>query len=419
MTLLGRLVPAAYRPVLANRVLRRLILGFAVSYLGDGMSFVAVAWLAIELAPEATAGLWVGGAVAAYTLPGVVGALAFGRGLRKLPPRRILLADNIVRGVFLGAVPLAWFAGVLSLPLYVVLLAVSSLLHAWGSAGMYTLMAELLPEEQRLAANTLVSSLNFAATIAGPAIAGVLVTYVSSALVIGLDALSYVFLALIVVSTRLPESRLVQTTDESAVARGGLAFLRSHPELLGLLALTWFFNFLYGPVEVALPLHVTNDLDAPGTLLGLYWMLFGIGAVLGGLTIGALRQLPLWPVTLAIVVLWGLLLLPFGFDVPIAVTVMCFMLGGAIYGPFVPLSVTLVQAKSPPQHLAAVLAARSSVLLTASPLGTALGGPLTTALGPRATLGISGLATIALGAVACALLLARKSAQSLAKEVGT
>ncbi|WP_190824660.1 hypothetical protein [Saccharopolyspora pogona] len=31
-----RLVPAAYRPVLANRVFRRLVLGFAVSYLGDG-----------------------------------------------------------------------------------------------------------------------------------------------------------------------------------------------------------------------------------------------------------------------------------------------------------------------------------------------------------------------------------------------
>lgn len=411
-----RLVPAAYRPVLANRVLRRLILGFAVSYLGDGMSFVAVAWLAIELAPEATAGLWVGGAVAAYTLPGVVGALVFGRQLRKLPPRRILLADNIVRGVFLGAVPLAWFAGFLTPALYVVLLAVSSLLHAWGSAAMYTLMAELLPEEQRLAANTLVSSLNFAATIAGPAIAGVLVTYVSPALVIGLDALSWLFLAAIVVSTRLPESRPVVASDEPA-ARGGFAFLRSHPELIGLLALTWFFNFLYGPVEVALPLHVTNDLDAPGTLLGLYWMLFGIGAVLGGLTIGALRQLPLWPVTLAIVVLWGLLLLPFGFDVPIAVTVICFMLGGAIYGPFVPLSITLVQAKSPPQHLAAVLAARSSVLLTASPLGTALGGPLTTALGPRATLGVSGLATVALGLIACALLLARKSVRGLAKEV--
>jgi MFS family permease len=404
---LRRLIPSSYRPVLANRVFRRLILGFAVSYLGDGMSFVAVAWLAIELAPQATAGLWVGGAVAAYTLPGAVGALVFGRRLRRVPARRLLLTDSIVRGAFLGAVPLALLTGLLTPPLYVVLLAVSSLLHAWGNAGRYTLLAELLPDEQRLAANTLVSSLEFAATIAGPAIAGVLVTYVSSALVLGLDALTYVFLAVLVARTRLPESGHVSPVDRAA-ARGGFALLRSYPELLGLLTLTWFFNFLYGPVEVALPLHVTDDLHAPGTLLGLYWTLFGIGAVLGGLGVGTLRRLSLWPVTVAIVVGWGLTLLPFGLDVPTAITVACFTLGGAIYGPFVPISMTLMQRTSPPQHLAAMLAARGAVLLTASPLGTALGGPLTTALGPRATLAGSGLATLVLGAVACVLLLVRR-----------
>ncbi len=386
---------------------RRLILGFGVSYLGDGMSFVAVAWLAIELAPPATVGLWVGGAVAAYTLPGVAGALVFGRRLRRVPARRLLLADNVLRGLVLGAVPLAWLAGFLTLPLYVVLLGISSLLHAWGTAGKYTLLAELLPDEQRLAANTIVSSLGYAAMIAGPAIAGVLVTFVSSALVLGVDALTYVFLAVLVARTRLPESGHVDPVDQAA-ARGGLALMRTHPELLGLLALTWFFNFLYGPVEVALPLHVTDDLRAPGTLLGLYWTLFGVGAVLGGLAVGALRRLPLWPVTVGIVVAWGLALLPFGFDAPTAVTVACFTLGGAIYGPFVALSVTLMQTTSPPRHLASMLAARSAVLLTASPLGTALGGPLTTALGPRGTLAGSGLATVALGAAACVLLLARR-----------
>jgi MFS family permease len=406
---LQRLVPSAYRPLLANGVFRQLILGFAVSYLGDGMSFVAVAWLAIELAPHATAGLWVGGAVAAYTLPGVLGALIFGRRLRRVSARRLLLADNLVRAVFLGAIPLASLAGLLSLPLYVAMLGVSSLLHAWGNAGRYTLLAELLPEDQRLTANTLVSSLDFAAMIAGPAIAGVLVTYVSSASVLGLDALSYMFLAVLVARLRLPESGHVSLVDQ-AEARGGLALLRSHPELLGLLTLTWFFNLLYGPVEVALPLHVTEDLHAPGTLLGVYWMLFGAGAVFGALAVGALRRLPLWPVTVAIVVGWGLLLLPFGFNVPVGVTVVCFTLGGAIYGPFVALSVTLMQAKSPPQHLVAMLAARSAVLLTASPIGTALGGPLTAALGPRAALGGSGLATVVLGAIACVLLLARREA---------
>src|SRR5207244_4408717 len=156
-----------------------------------------------------------------------------------------------------------------------------------------------------------------------------------------------------------------------------------------------------------------------GTLLGLYWMLFGIGAVLGGLAVGALRQLPFWPVTVAIVIAWGLVLLPFGFGVPTAVTVASFTVGGAIYGPFEALSVTLMQAKSPPQHLAAVLAARGAALLTASPLGTALGGPLTTALGPRATLGGSGLATVVLGAVGGVLLLARRRNQRAGATAGT
>jgi MFS family permease len=402
-----RLVPSAYRPVLANRTLRRLLLGFGISYLGDGMSFVAVAWLAIELAPQATAGLWVGGAVAAYTLPGVVGALVFGRRLRRVPARQLLVADSLVRAVFLGAVSVAWVAELLTPPLYVVLLAISSLLYAWGNAGRYTLLAELLPHEQRLAANTLVGSLNFAATIAGPAIAGVLVTYVSSALVLGLDALTYVFLAVLLARTPLPEAGGVSPVDQAA-ARGGFALLRAFPELLGLLTLTWFFNLLYGPVEVALPLYVTDVLHAPGTLLGLYWTLFGVGAVVGGLAVGALRRLPLWPVMVAIVIGWGVTLLPFGFDVPIPATVASFTLGGLIYGPFVALSVTLMQAKSPPQYLAAMLAARGAALLTASPLGTALGGPLTTALGPRATLAGSGLATMALGACACAVLLARR-----------
>ena len=403
------LVPAAYRPVLGTPVFRRLLGGLAVSYLGDGMSFLAVAWLAIEISPADSAGLWVGGAVAAYTLPGVVGALVFGRWLRRFPARRILLADNAVRAVFLGAVPVAWAAGLLSPALYVVLLAGSSLLHAWGSAGTYTLLAELLPPQQRFPANTLVSTLTFAATIAGPAVAGLLVSHVSAAVVIGIDALTYVVLAVVVLG--LPEAvRPVGPAGpvDAGEGRGGFALLRAERGLLGLLALTWTFNFLYGPVEVALPLHVTQDLEAPGSLLGLYWMFFGIGAVVGGLAAGSLQRLPLWPVTVAIVIGWGACLVPFALGAPAPVTVASFALGGAIYGPFVALSITLMQQNAPPEHLASVLAARSAALLTAAPLGTALGGPVTAALGPDSTLGVSGLTTVTLGAVAGLVLLASR-----------
>jgi len=53
--------------------------------------------------------------VAAFTLPGLLGALVFGRRLRRVSARWLLLADSIVRGVFLGAIPLASLAGLLTL----------------------------------------------------------------------------------------------------------------------------------------------------------------------------------------------------------------------------------------------------------------------------------------------------------------
>jgi hypothetical protein len=61
---------ATLSPVIASPVLRRLLPAFTVSAIGDGMSAVGVAWLAIRIAPPADRDLVVGLAVAAYTLPG-------------------------------------------------------------------------------------------------------------------------------------------------------------------------------------------------------------------------------------------------------------------------------------------------------------------------------------------------------------
>ncbi|WP_328917332.1 MULTISPECIES: MFS transporter [unclassified Streptomyces] len=396
-----RLLPRPYQPLFVHRPFRRLLPALAASDLGDGMSVVAVAWLAVLIAPPGRTGLVVGAAVAAYALPGAAGALLFGRWLRRLPAQRLMAADGLLRAVLLGCVPLAWAAGILHPALYVVLLAGSSVLHAWGSAGKYSLLAQMLPAEQRLAANALVSSSTSASVIVGPALAGFLATVVSPAWIIGLDALSFAVLAVQV--GRLGEvAKAVPTAApvDSGRSAAGLHVLRGQPELLGVLAVTWFFNFLYGPVEVALPLHVTDDLHSGAGLLGLYWTLFGAGAVLGALAAGALRRLPLWPVILGIVAGWGLTLVPFGLGVSAEVSLACFALGGLIYGPFTALSFTLFQDRTPAALLTTVLAARGAALLTASPVGTALGGPLTAAMGPRLVLGVSGIATLALAVVA-------------------
>jgi MFS family permease len=398
-----------YRAVLADRRVRRLLAAFAASYLGDGMSAVAVAWLAIALAPGPHAGLLVGAAIAAYTLPAVLGVAAFGRWLRPVSARRLLIADSVLRAVLLGCVPLAWAAGVLSPGLYVALLAASSLLRSWGQAGKFTILAELVPERQRLSVNALVSTLGFSTIVVGPAVAGVLSAGIGPAWVLGLDALSFAALAAVVAATRVPP-RAADTAGP--VATGVRWLLRARPQLFALLVLTWLFDLLYGPVEVALPLHVTTDLAAGSALLGLYWTAFGVGSVAGGLLTGVLRRLPRWPVTVGIVGGWGLALLPFGLGAPAAVTVACFGLGGLIFGPFNALSMTLVQDETPPRQLASVLALRSAALMTAAPVGAALGGPLVTAFGPRPVLAGSGVATVALAAVSLvAVLRIRGSAE--------
>jgi MFS family permease len=397
----------------AHRPFRRLLVAFAASDFGDGMAVVTVPWLAVLLAPDSHRGLYVGTAVAAYALPGAVGALVLGRWMRRFPARRLLFADAALRAAMLACVPLAWVLGVLTPWLYVVLLAGSSLLHAWGSAGKYALLASLLPPGQRLAANALVSSSASAAMVFGPALAGMLITGVHPVWIIGIDALTFAVLALGAVRVR-PDADTAEPPggagqpDDAGDPRGGaggrtkalLALFRQRPELLGILALTWFFFFLYGPVEVALPLHVTEDLHRGPNLLGLYWTLFSAGAVLGGLAAGMLRRLPLWPTALGIVAGWGTVLLPFGFGAPPAVTVTCFALGGLIYGPFTALSFTLFQDRTPAPWLTTVLAVRGAALLASSPMGAALGGPLTAALGPRTVLAASGAATLALVAAA-------------------
>jgi predicted MFS family arabinose efflux permease len=407
-----RLLPRAYQPLFAHRRFRRLLTALAVSDLGDGMSVVAVAWLAVHIAPPGASGPLLGAAVAAYVLPGAVGAFVLGRWLRRLPAQRLMRADAWVRAAFLGCVPIAWALGILHPVLYVVLLAGSSLLHAWGGAAKYALIAELLEPQQRLAANALVSTSVWVSTIVGPALAGLLAAAVAPAWVIGLDALSFVLLAVQVGRLGGSARDVLVTSPPGPRAGQGLRLLRRRPELLGLLGVTWLFNLLYGPVEVALPLFVIEDLHAGPSVLGLYWAAFGIGAVAGALAAGSLRRLPLWPIVLGIIAGHGVALLPFGFDAPVIVSLVGFALGGVIYGPYSALSLSLFQERTPATWLTTVLAVRSAVLLTASPVGAALGGPLSAALGPRWVLVGAGVAMIIFAACATVMWLGRSTASA-------
>jgi len=118
--------------------------------------------------------------------------------------------------------------------------------------------------------------------------------------------------------------------------------------------------------------------------------------------VGALRGRATRRVTLLIVAGWVACLVPFAFA-SLPVTLVCFAIGGVVYGPFVPLTYALFQSITTTANLPSVLAARSAALIVASPLGTAIGGPIVAGIGAGWTLTSSGGATVLLAAVATAV----------------
>jgi hypothetical protein len=250
-----------------------------------------------------------------------------------------------------------------------------------------------------------------ASMTAGPALAGVLTAVAGPAVALAVDAatwavlaVSYARVAPLVARMSAAPSAAPAPAPGVAERSGAWAVIRSSPVLPGLLVLSFFYYLLYGPVEVALPVHVAGDLHGSATLLGMFWVVFGVGAIIGELAAPFLRRLPVWPTMTAIVLGWGLALVPLGLPVPLWAALGALFIGALFWGPWLSLSMAVFQQAAPPEALAQVLAARGSLLILASPLGTALGGPIVTALGARGTLLASALSTVALGLVTASVL---------------
>jgi MFS family permease len=391
--------------LLRGRSTRRVLIGLGVSALGDGMSAVTIAWLGVRVAPEGALGVFVGLAIAAYTLPGVLGGVAFDRVLRGRPARALVLVHCLLRTAFLGMIAALWAMGALAPAVYIGLLAGSSLLSAWGNAGQYAMLSDLGGPDGRLAINSLATAQVSFAVIVGPLVAGLLIGWIGPGWLIALDAASFAFLGIQAWRTPTSAATTGQPVDTQA-AESGFQLLARRRDLLSLTILTWVFFFLYGPVEAALPVYVAHDLHADARLLGAYWTAFGIGALAATLITGTLRGRNVRRTTLLIVAGWGGCLLPFGFA-PVGVTMVCFALGGVIYGPFIPITYAQFQSATTPANLPAILAARSAIMLVSTPLGTAIGGPVVAGLGATGTLAASGVLTVLL-AVAARFLWARE-----------
>jgi MFS family permease len=373
--------------------LTTLLTGDVISKIGDGMGFVALPLMALELhgsLPAAVAIALVTGAP--YAIPFVI-SLYFGLGRRRFDPRLVLLIDSSVHSVMFLAVGALALTGRLDLPLMVVMLSVGSALRLLSASARRLSATDMAGGNGRLAVNGLLGiSDNGALFVIGPALGGLVVALHGPELVLVLNGAGYLAMltaAALAVPRAAPRGRAGDAEEVSS----GFAIMRRIPVVVRLAFVVFLFDLFYGPIEVALPLLVTDELGGDGGSYGALWTAFGLGSLVGALLINQLRRVR--PQTLLVSVIggWAACAAAVSLAPNLIVAGAALALGGAIYGPFLAVAYTLLQGYLSPDEQQPVFALWAAGITVALPVGLTVGGPLVTTAGPRGGILVSAVIT--------------------------
>ena len=297
----------AYRRVLRDRRFALLWSGLTISLFGDALTWVSLVWLTFELGGGPAD---VGILAVCYTAPVVVGGLVAGVLLDRYDRRRLLIADNTIRGLAMLSVPIAAALGTLGQVQLDLVAAVYGLLYMISLAGFPSIIPDLVPADDLGTANAL-ESLSFSVGgVAGPALAGLLIGLIGAANNLAIDAATYfVFVACLLV-LRLPARALSgadaapsATPGESSAAdssaadssgtglRPAIRFILRSPAILAITLMFMAVNVGEGMVVVILPVYVRDLTDAGAIGYGILVSAFTVGSLAGALVVGAIR----WP----------------------------------------------------------------------------------------------------------------------------
>jgi MFS family permease len=391
---------------LANREFRLLWSGQAVSQLGDGIFTVALAWQTLQISRSATALSIV---LFARTLPLVLFALVGGAVTDRLPRRSVMVGSDLVRGLAVAAIAALAATGRLEIAHLVVFGAVFAAAEAFFMPSISAIYPEVVPAELLLQANALRStSTTLAESLIGPAVGGVLIAAVGTTWAFWADAASFGVSLASLAAIRVTAAGPTERGTLLGEVREGLSFTRSQTWLWISLVMTAGSNvFLSGPLRVAVPVLVQDDLRAGSAALGAVYASLGAGGLVAVVLAGQLAIVR--HRTALMYVSWtvaGLFAAVAGLAPTLGVVAL--MVGGVGFGIGLGnvLWYTLVQELVPKRLLGRVFSVDVVVSTGLLPMSIAASGPIVGAVGGPATLVAGGLAS----AVATGLALTRRGA---------
>lgn len=333
-------------------------------------------------------------------------ALVFGVWVDRVRKRPVMLGANLTRMVLIGLVPVLHYLDLLSLPLlYALALGVGVATVLFDVSWMSYVPVLVQDRRSLLEANTKLNATLSSADVAGPGIAGALVSAFSAPAAMASNAISYALSVVSLLVVRVPEPappapgtkrRLRVELAEGLRWVFGNTWLRA----IGLIGCSC--NFFLTMVQSLFLLYAVRDKDLSAASVGFVMGAAAVGGLLGALISGmVVRRLTVglaYRVSVSVIFLGPLLIPVAGGPTWLLMSffVASFFLeyfGSSIANVII---VSLRQTITPQHLMGRMTAAMRMLLYGGGALGAPLGGLLAGVVGLHTALWIAGVLSAAM-----------------------
>ncbi len=370
--------------VLREGPFRLLFAARAVSSLGDRLVPVALAFAVLELTGSVTD---LGLVIAAQTTPLILLVLFGGVWADRLPRRLVMLTSDCVRAVAQAISAVLLLTGSAHIWQLMVLQALYGAAEAFFGPASTAVVAETVPTEQLQPANALLGLTDNAASIAGPALAGVIVSVASPGWGLAFDAVTFLVSGAFLLALRVNATAVQPRRSTLTELREGWRAFSSRRWLwASVLFFTLYIALVYAPWQVLGPQVAREDLGGAAAWAAISASL-GAGAVAGGLIGMRWRpRLPLRVAFLVFLVSGPALLVLLGAHAPLVAIIPIAVLDGAAASLFNAWWFTAQQIEVPADELSRVSSWDYLGSLAFEPVGLIAVGPVAAVIGVTSTL---------------------------------
>ena len=395
----GREWPSAFR-AMRHRNFRLFFGGQFTSLIGTWMQTVAQAWLVLKLTNSP---LMLGVVSFASYFPIVLVALFAGVVVDYVDRRRLLIIAQTL--LMLNAFILAWltYTGMVRVEHVIILAALNGLISSFDMPGRQAFVVEMVGMEDLPNAIALNSMIFNAARTVGPAVAGLLIATVGTAMCFFINGVSY--LAVIWSLFEMKLARRLKTSSREPVLaqlREGLSYAWRHQAIFYLLMLVAINTGLGAQYAVLMPVFARDILHGGASAYGLLMGAQGVGAVIGAMTLASRGSSPkaLGQNLLVGLCTGALAIFMFGLSPWMALSLIAQMMAGAGVMTYMASTNTLLQLYVSDELRGRLMSLYTMSFIGVSPIGALAVGFIGEHLSPRIAVTICGLTSII-----CALIL--------------